>query len=124
MLEKKYDHLMVEKGKYENWVNKGYFEEQSESKVPYCIVIPPPNVTGKLHLGHAWDTTLQDILIRFKRMQGFNAVWIPGMDHAGIATQAKVDAKLKSMGMDPRGMEREKWLSYAWDWKSEYAKNI
>ncbi|MEG1892816.1 MAG: valine--tRNA ligase, partial [Bacilli bacterium] len=124
MLEKKYDHLMVEKGKYENWVNKGYFEEQNESKVPYCIVIPPPNVTGKLHLGHAWDTTLQDILIRFKRMQGFNAVWIPGMDHAGIATQAKVDAKLKSMGMDPRGMEREKWLSYAWDWKSEYAKNI
>lgn len=123
MLEKKYDHKMVEEGKYESWVKKGYFEEK-DGLPPYAIVIPPPNVTGKLHLGHAWDTTLQDILIRFKRMQGYNAVWVPGMDHAGIATQAKVDAKLKGMGINPRGISREEWLKYAWEWKSEYAKNI
>jgi valyl-tRNA synthetase len=124
MLDKKYDHLQVGTGKYENWLNKGYFEERSNCKIPYCIVIPPPNVTGKLHLGHAWDTAIQDIIIRFKRMQGFNAVWIPGMDHAGIATQAKVDAKLKDMGINPRELSREKWLEYAWDWKKEYSKNI
>ena len=86
MLDKKYDHKSVEECKYENWLKKGYFEER-DGLPPYAIVIPPPNVTGKLHLGHAWDTTLQDILIRFKRMQGYNAMWLPGMDHAGIATQ-------------------------------------
>ena len=114
---------MVEEGKYNSWLEKGYFEERPDLS-PYAIVIPPPNVTGKLHLGHAWDTTLQDILIRFKRMQGFNAIWIPGMDHAGIATQAKVDAKLKDMGINPRSLTREEWLKYAWDWKDEYADNI
>ena len=123
MLEKKYDHLKVEEGKYKDWVNHGYFEEK-EGLPPYAIVIPPPNVTGKLHLGHAWNTTLQDIIIRFKKMQGFNAVWVPGMDHAGIATQAKVDAKLRDMGINPRGITREEWLKYAWDWKNEYAQNI
>ena len=123
MLDKKYDHKMVEEGKYNSWLEKGYFEERPDLP-PYAIVIPPPNVTGKLHLGHAWDTTLQDILIRFKRMQGFNAIWIPGMDHAGIATQAKVDAKLKDMGINPRSLTREEWLKYAWDWKDEYADNI
>ena len=123
MLDKKYDHKMVEEGKYNSWLGKGYFEERPDLP-PYAIVIPPPNVTGKLHLGHAWDTTLQDILIRFKRMQGFNAIWIPGMDHAGIATQAKVDAKLKDMGINPRSLTREEWLKYAWDWKDEYADNI
>lgn len=123
MLEKKYDHLKVEEGKYKDWVNHGYFEEK-EGLPPYAIVIPPPNVTGKLHLGHAWNTTLQDIIIRFKKMQGFNAVWVPGMDHAGIATQAKVDAKLRDMGINPRGITREDWLKYAWDWKNEYAQNI
>ena len=123
MLEKKYNHLSVEEGKYAKWVQNNYFEEK-DGLPPYAIVIPPPNVTGKLHLGHAWDTTLQDILIRFKRMQGFNAVWVPGMDHAGIATQAKVDAKLRDMGINPRGITREEWLKYAWDWKNEYAKNI
>ena len=122
MLEKKYNHLEVENGKYDSWVKNGFFEEKKGA--PYAIVIPPPNVTGKLHLGHAWDTTLQDIIIRFKRMQGFNAIWIPGMDHAGIATQAKVDAKLKEMGIKPRSLSREKWLEYAWDWKREYAENI
>lgn len=115
---------MVEEGKYENWLNHKYFESGDMSKKPYAIVIPPPNVTGKLHLGHAWDTTLQDIIIRFKRMQGYDALWVPGMDHAGIATQAKVDAKLKDMGINPRSLERTEWLKYAWDWKNEYAENI
>ena len=124
MLEKKYDHKMVEEGKYENWLNHKYFESGDMSKKPYAIVIPPPNVTGKLHLGHAWDTTLQDIIIRFKRMQGYDALWVPGMDHAGIATQAKVDAKLKDMGINPRSLKRTDWLKYAWDWKNEYAENI
>ena len=124
MLEKKYDHKMVEEGKYENWLNHKYFESGDMSKKPYAIVIPPPNVTGKLHLGHAWNTTLQDIIIRFKRMQGYDALWVPGMDHAGIATQAKVDAKLKDMGINPRSLERTEWLKYAWDWKNEYAENI
>lgn len=124
MLEKKYDHKMVEEGKYENWLNHKYFESGDLSKKPYAIVIPPPNVTGKLHLGHAWDTTLQDIIIRFKRMQGYDALWVPGMDHAGIATQAKVDAKLKDMGINPRSLDRTEWLKYAWDWKNEYAENI
>ncbi len=124
MLEKKYDHLIVEEGKYENWKTKGYFEAGDKSKQPFCVVIPPPNVTGKLHLGHAWNTTLQDIIIRYKRMCGFDALWLPGMDHAGIATQAKVDAKLKSMGIKPREMKREEWLKHAWSWKKEYADNI
>lgn len=115
---------MVEEGKYENWLNHKYFESGDMSKKPYAIVIPPPNVTGKLHLGHAWDTTLQDIITRFKRMQGYDALWVPGMDHAGIATQAKVDAKLKDMGINPRSLKRTEWLKYAWDWKNEYAENI
>ena len=124
MLEKKYDHKLVEEGKYEKWLKNKYFESGDVSKKPYSIVIPPPNVTGKLHLGHAWDTTLQDIIIRFKRMQGFDALWLPGMDHAGIATQAKVDAKLKGMSINPRSLDRDEWLKYAWEWKEEYADNI
>ncbi len=123
MLDKKYEHLIVEKDKYKNWKDKGYFEPR-EAKERFCIVIPPPNVTGKLHIGHAWDTTIQDILIRYKRMQGFDTLWVPGMDHAGIATQAKVDKKLKEMGIDPRSMERDEWLKHAWEWKDEYASNI
>lgn len=124
MLDKKYDHKLIEEGKYEKWVKNKYFESGDTSKKPYSIVIPPPNVTGKLHLGHAWNTTLQDIIIRFKRMQGFDALWLPGMDHAGIATQAKVDAKLKGMGINPRSLDRDEWLKYAWEWKEEYADNI
>ncbi|HIR49406.1 MAG TPA: valine--tRNA ligase [Candidatus Faecimonas gallistercoris] len=125
MLDKKYNHVEVEKNKYEEWKSKGYFKSDSKSdKTPYCIVIPPPNVTGKLHLGHAWDTTLQDILIRYKRMQGYDALWLPGMDHAGIATQAKVDKRLRDMGINPRGISRDEWLQHAWSWKDEYANTI
>lgn len=125
MLNKKYNHLEVEKEKYEKWKTKGYFNSNSKSnKEPFCIVIPPPNVTGKLHLGHAWDITLQDIIIRYKRMQGYDCLWLPGMDHAGIATQAKVDKRLKEQGIKPREMDREEWLNKAWEWKEEYANTI
>ena len=124
MLDKKYDHLKVEEGKYENWKNKGYFTSGDMSKKPYAIVIPPPNVTGKLHIGHAWDTALQDILIRYKKLQGYDVLWLPGMDHAGIATQAKVDKRLRDEGINPRDMDREEWTKAAWSWKEEYADNI
>ena len=124
MLEKKYNHKQVEKSKYETWLKNDYFKSGDLTKEPFCIVIPPPNVTGKLHLGHAWDTTIQDIIIRYKRMQGYDALWLPGMDHAGIATQAKVDKKLKEQGINPREMDREEWLKIAWEWKKEYAENI
>ncbi len=124
MLETKYNHKVVEEGKYENWKERGYFKAGDLSKEPFCIVIPPPNVTGKLHIGHAWDTTIQDVIIRYKRMCGFDALWLPGMDHAGIATQSKVDKKLKSEGIDPRSMDRDEWLKRAWAWKDEYAENI
>lgn len=124
MLETKYNHQKVEEGKYEKWKSRGYFKSGDKSKEPFTIVIPPPNVTGKLHLGHAWDTTIQDILIRYKRMCGYDALWVPGMDHAGIATQAKVDKKLKGEGIEPRSLSRNEWLEYAWSWKNEYAENI
>ena len=125
MLDKKYNHKEVEKDKYNNWVNNGYFKgDKDKSREPFCIVIPPPNVTGKLHLGHAWDTTLQDIIIRYKRMNGYDALWLPGMDHAGIATQAKVDKRLREMGINPRGISRDEWLEHAWSWKDEYATTI
>ena len=124
MLDKKYNHHDVEKDKYENWKKEGLFASGKNNGKPFCIVIPPPNVTGKLHLGHAWDTSIQDIMIRYKRMQGFDALWVPGMDHAGIATQAKVDKKLREEGIDPRSMKREDWLKVAREWKEEYALNI
>ena len=124
MLEKKYNHKKVENGKYDNWLDNGYFTSGDTTLKPYSIVIPPPNVTGKLHLGHAWDTALQDILIRFKRMQGYDALWLPGMDHAGIATQGKVDKRLRDEGINPREMDREEWLKHTWMWKEEYADNI
>ncbi len=124
MLEPKYIHKDVETSKYDFWLSHDYFKSGDLTKEPFTIVIPPPNVTGKLHLGHAWDTTVQDIIIRYKRMCGYDALWLPGMDHAGIATQAKVDKKLKEMGINPRSMDRNEWLKYAWDWKSEYALNI
>ncbi len=125
MLDKKYNHVEVEKNKYETWKSKDYFKSDSKSsKEPFCIVIPPPNVTGKLHIGHAWDVTLQDLIIRYKRMQGYDCLWLPGMDHAGIATQAKIDKRLKEQGIMPRSMSREDWLEQAWAWKDEYANTI
>lgn len=120
----KYDHLAVEENRYQSWVDKGYFTAGDTSKHPYCMVIPPPNVTGKLHLGHAWDTTIQDILARYKRMRGYDVLWLPGMDHAGIATQAKVDARLKEEGISRYDIGREKFLERAWEWKEEYATTI
>ena len=123
-LKPKYDFKEVEEGKYDFWLEGGFFEAGDKSKEPFTIVIPPPNVTGKLHLGHSWDTTLQDIIIRRKRMQGYDALWLPGMDHAGIATQAKVDAKLKEQGISRYDIGREKFLEEAWKWKKEYATFI
>ncbi len=124
MLDKKYNHIEVEKDKYDNWKNKGYFNAGDKTKPAYCIVIPPPNVTGVLHLGHAWDTALQDIIIRYKRMQGFDALWLPGMDHAAIATEAKVVKKLKDEGIDKYEYGREKFLEACWDWTHNHADTI
>ncbi|HLR19815.1 MAG TPA: valine--tRNA ligase [Staphylococcus sp.] len=124
-MKPKYNPSEVESGRYEEWLNKGYFKASEDNKKePYTIVIPPPNVTGKLHLGHAWDTTLQDILTRMKRMQGYDTLYLPGMDHAGIATQAKVEAKLNEQGLSRHDLGREKFLEQAWDWKEEYATFI
>ncbi|MCM3479244.1 valine--tRNA ligase [Caldibacillus thermoamylovorans] len=121
----KYDPNSIEKGRYEWWVKNKFFEaEDDETKQPYSIVIPPPNVTGKLHLGHAWDTTLQDIITRMKRMQGYDVLWLPGMDHAGIATQAKVEQKLRAEGKSRYDLGREKFLEETWKWKEEYAQTI
>ena len=124
MLDKKYNHLEVEKDKYQKWKEAGYFNSGDLSKNPYCIVIPPPNVTGKLHLGHAWDTTLQDMIIRYKRMNGFDALWLPGMDHAAIATEAKVVAKLKEHGVKKSDLTRQEFLDECWKWTDEYSENI
>ena len=123
-LKNKYNHLEVEEGKYSTWVEKGYFTSGDKEKEPFSIVIPPPNVTGKLHLGHAWNTTLQDIIIRYKRMNGYDALWLPGMDHAGIATQAKVEEKMRANGINKYEIGREKFLEKAWEWKTEYAETI
>ncbi|WP_208590366.1 valine--tRNA ligase [Gracilibacillus suaedae] len=121
-LPPKYDPTAVEKGRYNTWVEGKYFEaERNKEKEPFTIVIPPPNVTGKLHIGHAWDTTLQDIITRIKRMQGYDVLYLPGMDHAGIATQSKVEAKLREEGLSRYDLGREKFLDKAWDWKEEYA---
>ena len=123
-LEPKYNHHKVEEGKYRHWIDKKYFEAGDTSKKPYSIVIRPPNVTGKLHLGHAWDTTLQDMIIRYKRMQGYDALWLPGMDHAGIATQAKVEARMREEGISRYDLGRDGFLEKAWSWKEEYASII
>jgi valyl-tRNA synthetase len=124
-LPPKYDSTAVEQGRYKYWIDGKFFEAKNdETKEPYTIVIPPPNVTGKLHIGHAWDTTLQDIITRMKRMQGYDVLYLPGMDHAGIATQAKVEAKLKETGVSRYDLGREKFLEKAWDWKEEYASFI
>lgn len=124
MLESKYDNLKVEEGKYDRWIKDGYFEAGDLSKSPYCIVIPPPNVTGKLHIGHAMDNTIQDTLARYHRLKGEDVLWVPGMDHAGIATQAKVDERLRQQGISRYDLGREKYLEKAWEWKDEYADLI
>lgn len=124
-LSKKYDHKLVETPEvYQKWIDKGYFTAGDKSKIPYTIVIPPPNVTGKLHLGHAWDNTLQDILSRYKRAKGFDVLYLPGMDHAGIATQAKIDARLQEQGISRYDLGREGFLERAWEWKGEYSDFI
>ncbi|WP_220750899.1 valine--tRNA ligase [Apilactobacillus xinyiensis] len=121
----KYDHSAVEAGRYEKWLEEDVFKPSGDKKAkPYSIVLPPPNVTGKLHLGHAWDTTLQDMIIRQKRMQGYDTVWVPGMDHAGIATQAKVEAKLREDGITRYDLGREKFVDKVWEWKDDYAATI
>ncbi|WP_195555854.1 valine--tRNA ligase [Weissella cibaria] len=121
----KYDATAVEAGRYDKWVQENRFKPSGNDKArPYSIVIPPPNVTGKLHLGHAWDTTLQDMIIRQKRMQGFDTLWLPGMDHAGIATQAKVEQRLAEQGVSRYDLGREKFVDQVWDWKNEYAATI
>ncbi|MCM3111266.1 valine--tRNA ligase [Lederbergia lenta] len=121
----KYEPQRIEKGRYQWWLDGKFFEANNDpDKEPYTIVIPPPNVTGRLHLGHAWDTTLQDILTRMKRMQGYDVLWLPGMDHAGIATQAKVEEKLREEGTSRYDLGREKFVEETWKWKEEYADFI
>ncbi len=124
MLDKKYNHQIVEEGKYQFWLDNKLFESGDVSKEPFCIVIPPPNVTGNLHLGHAWDNTLQDIIIRYKKMDGFDTLWLPGMDHAAIATESKVVAKLKKEGINKYEIGREEFLKECWKWKEEHASTI
>ncbi|WP_025730000.1 valine--tRNA ligase [Atopobacter phocae] len=124
-LAPKFNPSEVEEGRYQNWLNEDVFKPNGNKEAPaYSIVIPPPNVTGKLHLGHAWDVTLQDMIIRQKRMQGYDTLWLPGMDHAGIATQAKVEEKLRHEGLSRYDLGREKFLEQTWAWKEEYAATI
>ena len=124
-LAKTYDPAGIEDKLYQKWLEKKYFHaEVDESKKPFTIVIPPPNITGQLHMGHALDETLQDILIRFKRMQGYNALWQPGTDHASIATEVKIIEKLKEEGISKEDLGREKFLERAWEWKREYGGRI
>src|SRR5690554_5539333 len=123
-ITKKFDHKKVEEGLYQYWRNNGFFNALNFKKKPYVTVIPPPNITGKLHLGHAMDNTLQDIIIRRKRMQGFDALYLPGMDHAGIATQARVEEMLKKEGVSKYELGRAAFLEKVWDWKSYYAEEI
>lgn len=121
----KYHPEEVEKGRYQFWMEGKFFEaEENDQKEPYTIVIPPPNVTGRLHLGHAWDTTLQDILTRYKRMQGYDVLWLPGMDHAGIATQAKVERSSKKKAKADMTLDEKNFLSKPGIGKKEYASFI
>ena len=124
-LEKIYDPSSVEDKHYKKWVDAGYFHaERDPDKRPYTIVMPPPNITGQLHMGHAMDETWQDILIRYKRMQGYAALWVPGTDHASIATEAKIVAKMKEEGLTKQDLGRDKFLERAWDWKKQYGGRI
>ena len=125
MLDSKYDFKKTEEGKYEKWLKKDYFKcDENSTKTPFTIVLPPPNVTGVLHLGHAWDAALQDIIIRYKKMEGYDTLWLPGMDHAAIATEAKVVKRLKDKGIDKYEFGREKFLDECWNWTHEHADII
>ena len=125
-LVKQYDPKNIEDRLYKFWCDKGYFSPSlDDNKPPYSIVIPPPNVTGQLHMGHALDETLQDILIRYKRMQGYSALWLPGTDHAGIATQIKVEERLRvDEKLTRYDLGREKFLQRVWAWKDTYEERI
>ena len=124
-LAKTYDPKGIEDRIYQKWLDKKYFHaEVDHSKTPFTIVIPPPNITGQLHMGHALDNTMQDILIRYKRMQGYNALWQPGTDHASIATEVKIIETLKKQGISKEDLGREGFLEKAWDWKREYGGRI
>lgn len=124
-LEKNYNPADIEKRTYDKWQERKYFHaEVNRDRKPFTIVMPPPNITGQLHMGHALDNTLQDILIRFKRMQGYEALWVPGTDHASIATEAKVVEKLKEQGISKEEIGREKFLEHVWDWKKQYGGRI
>ncbi len=124
-LEKTYNPKDLEERLYKKWEDNKYFHaEVDRSKKPFTIVMPPPNITGQLHMGHALDNTMQDILIRYKRMQGYSALWQPGTDHAAIATEVKVIDKLKSEGIEKSDLTREEFLKYAWEWKEEYGGRI
>ena len=125
-IEKTYNPSEIEDKLYKKWIDGGYFHAEPDSKKePYTIVIPPPNVTGQLHMGHALDETLQDVLIRYKRMQGYSALWVPGTDHAGIATQIKVEENLRvNEGLTRYDLGREKFLERVWDWKNQYGDRI
>jgi len=124
-LEKNYNPSDIEQRTYEKWLDKKYFHaEVNKDKKPFTIVMPPPNITGQLHMGHALDNTLQDIIIRFKRMQGYEALWLPGTDHASIATEAKVVETLKKEGTTKEELGREKFLERVWDWKKQYGGRI
>lgn len=124
-LNEKYNPKDYETKIYEEWMERGYFKPSDDkTKTPYTIVMPPPNITGKLHMGHALDDTIQDVLIRYKRMNGFNTLWLPGTDHASIATEAKIVAALKEEGITKDSLGREKFLERAWEWKKEYGGTI
>jgi len=124
-LAKTYDPKDIEDRLYKKWLDKKYFHaEVDKTKKPFTIVIPPPNITGQLHMGHALDNTMQDIIIRFKRMQGYNALWQPGTDHASIATEVKIIEQLKKEGIDKEDLGREGFLERAWQWKDEYGGRI
>ena len=124
-LAKTYDPQGIEDRLYQKWLDKKYFHaEVDKTKKPFTIVIPPPNITGQLHMGHALDETMQDILIRFKRMQGYNALWQPGTDHASIATEVKIIEKLKEEGIEKEDLGRDGFLERAWEWKKEYGGRI
>ncbi|MBL4604851.1 MAG: class I tRNA ligase family protein, partial [Flavobacteriaceae bacterium] len=116
----KYDATLVEDKWYDYWMKHNYFHSEVDDREPYTIVIPPPNVTGILHMGHMLNNTIQDVLVRRARLLGKNACWVPGMDHASIATEAKVVAKLKEQGINKADLTREEFLKHAWDWKNEY----